>query len=298
MAQQQLIDPATGLPVTQQPEGDWFDQQPQPPQVAASAPAAAAPQPPQGVSLADLNSIQGEFGNSLDPSNRDAVMSGRMTLDEFRRREMARATGPGDGLSAPSGGGDAAANGGAAPSGGPAPYQPFGKTFHAPTMEEVTGRGGFQFKLGNALQAIERTGLRNGTYFTNRTAGALQEQAGNMASDEYGKEYDRAFNEFNTEADIWDRNQNAVFGTSRANRLDDQGILDSNRTFDLTKTNADRSYGLAADNQQFTQGRANTTDSWSRGLDVWNIGRTEGQDKFSNDMTIGEFLQKYKPRPA
>jgi hypothetical protein len=61
-----------------------------PPPVNTPAPAPQPSSSPTDVA-SSLQSIQSRYGNSVDQSNWAAVQQGRMSLDEFERREQARA---------------------------------------------------------------------------------------------------------------------------------------------------------------------------------------------------------------
>lgn len=161
-------------------------------------------------------------------------------------------------------------------SGAPQAMQPFSKQFSRPTTQEVTDSATFQFRLGEAMNAIKRAGLAKGVAGTNQVWKALQEQASGIGADEYEKEYNRRWNEYTGEADIYFQNESNRYSSERTNRMDDYTIEDGNRNFD----------------------RLTDLDEWSQGTDIWNMNRQAGLDDFNQNMTVAEFLQKYRPQPA
>ncbi len=155
------------------------------------------------------------------------------------------------------------------PGGGPPPIRPYGQTFAAPTLADVRASPGFQFRLGEALQAIERSGLAKGTYFTGQTARALQGRAADLAADEYHNLFGQQLAGYETNRYTHFRNEDGRYGSQRTNRMDDVGIADANRRFDFDVMDRNRNFG-----------RALTTDQWGRGTDVWNMDRTDTNDEW------------------
>jgi hypothetical protein len=242
-------------------------------------------------------------GRSITPQQaeqyyNEALAAGipKAYIDDFLRRH------PGDynriieGYSnQPGGGGDEGgggalrigAAGGSGYGGAPNAMQPFNRQFTAPTMAEVQGSEPFKFRLGEAVNVIKRAGLASGNFLTNNTAKALQEQASGIASEEYGKEYGRRWNEYTGAADIHFQNEGNRYSSERTNRTDDFGIFDTNRKFD---------FGVLDSNRNFD--RTLTNDNWGRGVDLWTMNRGNRQDDFTETVTIGELLERLRPRPA
>jgi hypothetical protein len=92
----------------------------------------------------------------------------------------------------------------------------------APTDVTEQNDPGFQFRLKEGAQAIQRSAAAKGTLLTGGTMKDLNSWAQGQASNEYGKVYDRAFNEYTTANQIFNQNQNNQFG--RLNTLSSQGL--------------------------------------------------------------------------
>ena len=195
--------------------------------------------------------------------------------------------GGGSGGGVPGGGAPGMGGAGGGVGGAPQSIQPFGQQFTAPTLDEVRNSPGFQFRLGEAMQAIERSGLAKGTYFTNRTARAMQGQASDLASAEYDKLFNQKMGGLTTNRDTHFLNEGGRYDSERANRLDDFGMFDTNRKFD---------FGVMDSNRNF--GRATTNDQWGRGVDLWGMNRQTGLDQFNQGATIAELINRYTPRPG
>lgn len=156
--------------------------------------------------------------------------------------------------------------------------------FTAPTVDEARQDPGWQFRLKEALQALERSAAAKGSYLTPNTMQGLMEISQGMAGQEYGNVYGRKFNEWgtgynrllgedadafgrgltiygtnrsnqkdllNTRRDIWESNEAARFGSGRTNRMDDLSILTGDRQYalgsrglDLQALAGDRNYAL------------------------------------------------------
>lgn len=179
--------------------------------------------------------------------------------------------------------------------------------FTAPTVDEARQDPGWQFRLKEALQALERSAAAKGSYLTPNTMQGLMEISQGMAGDEYGNVYGRRFNEwgtgydrlvgedetafgrglttygtnrgnqkdlFDTRRDIWETNEGNRFGSGRTNRMDDLSILTGNRQYalgsrglDLQALAGDRNYALG-----------------NRGLDLSNR-----QFEFGSDLANRQF---------
>lgn len=270
-------------------------------------PDRAAQEELQGV----INAASYAQNAGQDPAQYLTAAEQRLTARGANNRGPAATPGPTGGGSSSGGGTAGAASGswfaqaGAPVSGAPQSIQPFTRTFTAPTMDDVTKSEPFRFRLGEALQAIERGGLAKGTFGTNQTWKALQEQASGMAGDEYARQYDRKLGEFLTERDIWNQNEQNRFGSQRTNRMDDRGIFEDDRNFSRGVFESDRGFGRLLNRDARSDfesdrgfGRQIDLDTWGRGLDVWNLNRTDRQDAFNNDITLQDLLQRYRPRPT
>lgn len=223
--------------------------------------------------------------------------------DLTAQRNLRAASNGGNGGSASPSSGGGTSGGPSVPQGSGAPQsiQPFTREFNAPTIDSVRNSGTFQFRLGEAINAIKKAGLAKGTFFTNQTAKALEEQASGIGSDEYDKQYDRSMGEFLTGRDTHFLNEEGRYGSQRTNRVDDWGQATdifgmgrTNRMDDNTIRLSDQS--ILDSNRGFD--RLMQNDQWGRGADLWNMNRTDRQDDFSNNLTIEQMRNQYRPRPS
>lgn len=76
--------------------------------------------------------------------------------------------------------------------------------FNAPTADDILGREGYRFRLGEGLQALENSAAARGTLNSGGTLKDLVNYGQRAGSQEYDAEWDRAFN-------LW--------GTGEANRM-------------------------------------------------------------------------------
>lgn len=300
-----------------QDSGDWFAQNAPPPASADLSTAAGAAANPQASN--DAMNAQARQDPSFNPRDAIVARDSGSWAQQLKdpgdladvQRNMSYAQNAGQGaqqfidaknaqfaarqINVPGGGGDntggvrngSIGSGGGGVSGAPDYIHGFDEQFHAPTEAEAQASPGFQFRLGNAMKAIERSGLAKGTYFTNQTAGALTEQAGNQASAEYDKVYGRANDAFMQRFGINRANENDRFSSQRANRTDNFNEMDTNRKFD---------FGVSDSNRNFDRAMGN--DQWGRGQDVWSMDRTNQLDYANGNVSLGDMRLRYQPKPA
>lgn len=209
---------------------------------------------------------------------------------------------PSEPAAAPSGGG-----GGYVPGGppvpsmlpAPAPIAAFGETFTAPTAEQAKASGGFQFRLGEALQAIRRGGTAKGLTGTNQVWSALQDRATGLADAYYQSDFNNALAGFETRRGTHFMNEEGRFNSERANRGDTWG--QSTDVFGMGRTNRMDDRAIYVDDRNYNRGvlesdrtfdRTLTNDAWGRGADLFNFNRANRQDDFSEAVTLEELRQR------
>ena len=82
--------------------------------------------------------------------------------------------------------------------------QPWDREFEAPT---VTDDPGYQFRLQEGLDALERSAAARGSFLTGASAEALTRYGQDYASQEYGNTYRRALGEYQQAYNIFQQNQ-------------------------------------------------------------------------------------------
>lgn len=135
----------------------------------------------------------------------------------------------------------------------PDPLAPWTETFTAPTAEQALSSPGFQFRLGEGLKAIERSAAAKGTLLTGGTQKGLQGYGQDMASQEYGNVYNRAYNEYDTRRTNFLQNEANRYNSQRGNLQDQWGI--NSDYFDMGRANRldDFSIWSGMDNSAFNQ---------------------------------------------
>jgi len=88
------------------------------------------------------------------------------------------------------------------------PYQALGSTsanhladlvskgFTAPTLEQAEATPGYQFTLGQGIDAIDKSAAANGTLFSGTTGKALTDYATGLASTTYNQDYQQALDAY------------------------------------------------------------------------------------------------------
>ncbi len=184
-----------------------------------------------------------------------------------------------------------------APAGAPG-ADPFTEQFSAPTLEEARNTPGYQFALQQGLQGIERgaaskgtlltggtlkdetafgTGLADQTYqqLYNNRRGEFSDRfnihASNAANatSAYGNSYDRAMNEYLNAFNIFNTNQNNLFG--RLSTVSGQGLAAAGgqagaaQNIGQAGANANTGAGNAQAAGDITKGNANANEATTIG---------------------------------
>lgn len=85
--------------------------------------------------------------------------------------------------------------------------QDWTEKFNAPTDVTEQNDPGYQFRLQQGQDAIQRSAAARGGLLTGGTAKDLSDWTGNAASAEYGNVYNRAFNDYSTRYNTFKQNQ-------------------------------------------------------------------------------------------
>lgn len=89
--------------------------------------------------------------------------------------------------------------------------QPFGETWNAPSGVNEGNDPGYQFRIQQGLDAIQRSAASKGNILTGGTAKDLNDYAQNQASNEYGNVYSRALNDYTTRYNQFQNQQANTF---------------------------------------------------------------------------------------
>jgi hypothetical protein len=174
---------------------------------------------PDGGSTDLTANDNGLAGSGLLPAGPDGVMNQRMPLDEggFSGPTAMPPSGPSSGL------GPAVDPNTGLPSdnmflrrpedasGFGSLMQPFSEQFAAPTDVTEQNDPGFQFRLKQGQQALERSAAARGSLLTGGTMKDLTNYAQDYASNEYNNVYNRAMGEYLNRYNIFKQNQNDQF---------------------------------------------------------------------------------------
>lgn len=130
-------------------------------------------------------------------------------------------------------------------------FAPWDKTFQSPTGVDEQNDPGFQFRLQQGQQALERSAAAKGGLLSGGTAKAEDAYRQDYASKEYGDVYNRSFNNYQTN-----------YSTFRNNQLDQY-----NRLMGVVGVGENATNALG----NFRQG-ASTTDAGIRTNFASNVG--------------------------
>lgn len=124
--------------------------------------------------------------------------------------------------------------------------------FVAPTAAEASQDPGYQFRQQQAQQQLENSAASKGMLRTNNTWQGLQDQAGQLASQEYGNVYNRRLGEAQT-------SYNNAFQTNQANNAGNLAVNQANAQTGLNYGQANNANTLAfgqANNQSAAAAQA------------------------------------------
>jgi hypothetical protein len=143
-----------------------------------------------------------------------------------------------------------------------------GPNFQAPTDVTQQNDPGWQFRMKEGLDAIQRSAASKGTLLTGGAMTDLMAFGQDFASNEYGNVYNRAASE-------WDRNYNRalgeyqqaynIFGNNQANQF---GRLDQ-----MSQTGATAASGVNANNSGYGANASNTIENMGNVNAAGTIGR-------------------------
>jgi hypothetical protein len=84
---------------------------------------------------------------------------------------------------------------------------PFSEKFQAPTDVTQQNDPGYQFRLKQGMQALNNSAAAKGNLLSGNALEAQQQFGQNLASNEYGNVYNRAFNEYQNRFNVFNSNQ-------------------------------------------------------------------------------------------
>ena len=109
-------------------------------------------------------------------------------------------------------------------SGAPDIPAPWTGRWQAPDPNAMNENPGFRFRLNEGLKALQRSAASRGTLLTGGTLKALEGFGQDMASQEYGNIYDRAYNDYQTGRTDFMTNEANRYNAQRNNRLDNLSV--------------------------------------------------------------------------
>lgn len=125
--------------------------------------------------------------------------------------------------------------------------QGFNEQFQAPTDVTEVNDPGYQFRLKQGQDALERSAAARGGLLTGGTGKALSDYNQNAASAEYGNVYGRAASEYERRYNIFKQNQNDLFnrlsvlsggGQTTAGQLNSAGLSSASNAGNILLTSA------------------------------------------------------------
>jgi hypothetical protein len=142
--------------------------------------------------------------------------------------------------------------------------RPWTESFKPPDLNETTDPG-YNFRLKEGQQAIERSAAAKGTLLTPQALKAITRWGQDYASNEYDKVYGRAMGEYRTAHDIYKGNQADQFnrtssiagiGQTAANQLGATGTSYAGQGSDL----------ITGAGNAGAAGRIGSANAWNQGL--------------------------------
>lgn len=150
--------------------------------------------------------------------------------------------------------------------------QPWTKQFVAPTNVTEQNDPGYQFRLQQGQQAIERSAAARGGLLSGGTAKAQQRYGQDYASNEYGNVYNRAFNDYANQYNVFQNNQTNQYnrlasmsgvGQTAANQLNMLGQNYANNSSNILMNSA------AQQGQQANNAAAARASGYIGGANAW-----------------------------
>lgn len=155
-----------------------------------------------------------------------------------------------------------------------------------PGMGSFTGKptdyfdeAGFKFRLGQGADRIENSAAARGSLQSGATIKGLEDYRQGLASEEYGKAFDRFTNARNFDRGVYQDDRN--FGRS---------AYENDRNFDYGANRDDRDFNFARDqyNQQFGYNAARDDRNFNYGtlrdLAQMGLGATSQSGNLANDL--------------
>ncbi len=168
------------------------------------------------------------------------------------------------------------------------PTMPTAPVRQAATAENVNmyQDPGYQFRLGQGLQAAQNSAAGGGGLHSGRALKALNDYAQGQASQEFGASYNRFQDaQNNAQGDFRDTRN---FASSQLN--DSRNAFNQDRNFGRDVFTQDRAYGTGQDNfnRQFAQGNAQDVRDFNQNAFQYqnNFNADNAQNTFSNAYKI------------
>lgn len=178
--------------------------------------------------------------------------------------------------------------------------QPYGQTFTAPTGLTEQNDPGYQARLQLGQDAIQRSAAASGGVVTGGTAQALNNEAQDYASNEYGNVYNRALNTFDTNYNAYNTNQSNQFNRLAGVASSGQAAAGTAATLgqNSAANQASTITGTAAQQgQDLTNAGAATASGYVGQANAYSNGITGATSNLSNLALLGS-LSGYGSSPS
>lgn len=166
---------------------------------------------------------------------------------------------------------------------------PWTEQFQAPTSATEQNDPGYQFRLDQGKQMLENSAAAHGGLLSGNTAQAEQQFGQNYASNEYGKVYDRAMQQFQQKYGIFENNQANTFnrlsalsggGQTAAATLGQQGQAAANNMGNIFMTTG------AQQGQDAQNAAAARASGYVGGANAWSSALSGGANNISQLMLM------------
>lgn len=175
-----------------------------------------------------------------------------------------------------------------------APFQDPGRfqspgDFSRPTIEEMKADPGYQSRLREGNQQIQRAAAAKGTLRNPGTIKDLMQWGQDYAANEYGKTYDRAFNENNTAYNRAFNENNTDYNRAWNEYMGAYNIFDRNQANQYNRLSGYAGMGqnAAGSMANYNAGMANRVGNAYTGMGNAQAGVTAGNQNRNNQLTTG-----------
>jgi len=167
-------------------------------------------------------------------------------------------------------------------------------------VEEMNADPGYQFRMQQGQQALERSGAARGVTNTGGTLQNILDYGQQAGSQEYGAAYGRKFNNFMTDEqnrfNAYQSNYANAMNASNQNEVNRAGAFDRNvgNAFNAFNTNAENAYRQYTTNTAGRNMANQEAEARRSGAYNTNLGAYENQQRYGLQAQGQAYDQQYR----